>query len=188
MTYDVIIRDGLWFDGRAARRRPARWASATASSPRSPPARWTRPAAPKSSTRRASGSSPASSTCTPTTTPRCCWIPDCASRCATVSRPCCWACARCRRSTPTPTTPPTFSAGSRRCRASSSSVHWKTTRPGRHPRNTSRRSTACRLGPNVSSLLGHSDLRTAVLGLDRATDHDGGAHRRRTRHDGGDAR
>jgi N-acyl-D-aspartate/D-glutamate deacylase len=26
------------------------------------------------------------------------------------------------------------------------------------------------LGPNVSSLLGHSDLRTAVLGLDRATD------------------
>ena len=25
------------------------------------------------------------------------------------------------------------------------------------------------LGPNVSSLLGHSDLRTAVLGLDRAT-------------------
>jgi N-acyl-D-aspartate/D-glutamate deacylase len=28
------------------------------------------------------------------------------------------------------------------------------------------------LGPNVSSLLGHSDLRTAVLGLDRATDRD----------------
>jgi N-acyl-D-aspartate/D-glutamate deacylase len=27
------------------------------------------------------------------------------------------------------------------------------------------------LGPNVGSLLGHSDLRTAVLGLDRATDH-----------------
>jgi N-acyl-D-aspartate/D-glutamate deacylase len=27
------------------------------------------------------------------------------------------------------------------------------------------------LGPNVSSLLGHSDLRTAVLGLDRATDN-----------------
>jgi N-acyl-D-aspartate/D-glutamate deacylase len=26
------------------------------------------------------------------------------------------------------------------------------------------------LGPNISSLLGHSDLRTAVLGLDRATD------------------
>ena len=26
------------------------------------------------------------------------------------------------------------------------------------------------LGPNVSSLLGHSDLRTSVLGLDRATD------------------
>ena len=26
------------------------------------------------------------------------------------------------------------------------------------------------LGPNVGSLLGHSDLRTAVLGLDRATD------------------
>ena len=33
-------------------------------------------------------------------------------------------------------------------------------------------STACRSGPNVSSLLGHSDLRTAVLGLDRATDDD----------------
>src|SRR6202161_4337793 len=31
------------------------------------------------------------------------------------------------------------------------------------------------LGPNVSSLLGHSDLRTAVLGLDRATDHHGQA-------------
>src|SRR5271154_1985256 len=28
------------------------------------------------------------------------------------------------------------------------------------------------LGPNVGSLLGHSDLRTAVLGLDRATDKD----------------
>ena len=28
------------------------------------------------------------------------------------------------------------------------------------------------LGPNVSSLLGHSDLRTSVLGLDRATDRD----------------
>ncbi len=28
------------------------------------------------------------------------------------------------------------------------------------------------LGPNVGSLLGHSDLRTAVLGLDRATDRD----------------
>ncbi|MBV9723265.1 MAG: amidohydrolase family protein [Mycobacterium sp.] len=28
------------------------------------------------------------------------------------------------------------------------------------------------LGPNVSSLLGHSDLRTAVLGLDRATNDD----------------
>jgi len=27
------------------------------------------------------------------------------------------------------------------------------------------------LGPNVGSLLGHSDLRTSVLGLDRATDH-----------------
>ncbi len=26
------------------------------------------------------------------------------------------------------------------------------------------------LGPNVGSLLGHSDLRAAVLGLDRATD------------------
>src|SRR6201991_2424507 len=29
------------------------------------------------------------------------------------------------------------------------------------------------LGPNVSSLLGHSDLRTSVLGLDRATTRDG---------------
>jgi N-acyl-D-aspartate/D-glutamate deacylase len=28
------------------------------------------------------------------------------------------------------------------------------------------------LGPNVSSMLGHSDLRTSVLGLDRATDED----------------
>ncbi len=28
------------------------------------------------------------------------------------------------------------------------------------------------LGPNVSSMLGHSDLRTSVLGLDRATDDD----------------
>ena len=29
------------------------------------------------------------------------------------------------------------------------------------------------LGPNVSSLLGHSDLRTSVLGLDRATTREG---------------
>jgi hypothetical protein len=105
--------------------------------------RWTRPAAPKSSTRRASGSSPDSSTCTPTTTPRCCWTPDCASRCATVSPRCCSACARCRPSTPTPTMQPTCSAASRRCRVSSSSARCRT-RPGRLPRNTSRRLTACR--------------------------------------------
>ncbi len=40
------------------------------------------------------------------------------------------------------------------------------------------------LGPNVSSLLGHSDLRTSVLGLDRATTDGRAAHRRRTRNDG----
>ena len=36
MTYDVIIRDGLWFDGTGKRRRPARWAFATAWWPRCP--------------------------------------------------------------------------------------------------------------------------------------------------------
>ena len=106
--------------------------------------RWTRPAAPRSSTRRVSGSFRDSSTYTPTTTPRCCWIPDCASRCATVSPRYCSACARCRPSTPMPTMPPTCSAGSRRCRANSSWVHCATTRPGRLPRNTWRQSTACR--------------------------------------------
>ena len=123
MTYDVIIRDGLWFDGTGSTPQTRTLGIrdgvvATVSST----GRWTRPAAPRSSTRRASGSCPASSTCTPTTTPRCCWTPDCASRCATVSPRCCWACARCRRSTPTPRTPPTCSAGSRRCRASTSSA------------------------------------------------------------------
>ena len=44
------------------------------------------------------------------------------------------------------------------------------------------------LGPNVSSLLGHSDLRTAVLGLERATTRDVQPHRGRARQDGGDAR
>ena len=102
--------------------------------------------APTSSTPRASGSSPASSTCTRTTTPRCCSIPDCASRCGTASPRCCWATARCRRCMPTPRTPRTCSAAWRRCRASSCSAPWKPRGHGRRPPNTSRRWTTFRSG------------------------------------------
>ena len=134
MTYDVIIRNGLWFDGTgSAPAGPLHWAFATASSRRCPLHRSTRRAAPTSSMPQASGWSPASSTCTPTTTPRCCSIPACVSRCATASPPCCSATARCRPCTPTPRTPPTCSAVSRRCRASSCSVRSKPRRRGRRP-------------------------------------------------------
>ena len=44
------------------------------------------------------------------------------------------------------------------------------------------------LGPNVGSMLGHSDLRTSVLGLERATTEDVAADRRRTGADGRAAR
>ena len=76
MTFDVIIRNGLWFDGTGqrpagphpghSRRRRGRGLRRATGRDRLPG---------RDRRRRASGWSPASSTCTPTTTPRCCWIP-----------------------------------------------------------------------------------------------------------------
>ena len=44
------------------------------------------------------------------------------------------------------------------------------------------------LGPNLAAFIGHSDMRTATMGLDRATRKAGKAHRGRAGRDGADAR
>ena len=70
---------------------------------------------------------------------------------------------------PTPKTPPTCSVVWRPCRASSFSARWKSKKTWTTPAEYVATLDELPLGPNVSSMLGHSDLRTAVLGLDRAT-------------------
>ncbi len=68
--------------------------------------------------------------------------------------------------------PATCSAGSRPSRASTSSTPSTAPRPGTAQPNTSRALEARPLGPNVAAFIGHSDMRTAVMGMDRATRKD----------------
>ena len=56
--------------------------------------------------------------------------------------------------------------------ASTSSPRSTGTRPGGRARSTSHALEALPLGPNLAAFIGHSDMRTAVMGLDRATRKD----------------
>ena len=146
MTYDVIVRNGLWFDGTGA--RPQRRTlgirdgivaavSAEALDETGCPdvidaaGKWVLPGFIDVHTHYDA---------------EVLLDPGLASRCGTASPPCCLATARSRRCTRTPKTPPTCSAASKRCRASTCSARWRPRRHGRRPPNTSRRSTTFRSG------------------------------------------
>lgn len=146
MAYDVIIRDGLWFDGTGA-------------------APLTRTLGIRDGLVAEVSREPLDETgCPEVIDAAGKWVmpgfidvhthydaevlldPGCGNRCATASPPCYWATARCPPCTPTPTTLPTCSAGWRPCRANTSAAPWPRVAPGRRPPSTSRPSTRCRSG------------------------------------------
>ena len=190
MNYDVIIRDGLWFDGTGSRRKPARSAFATAWWPR-----WPAPPAPLDETGCPEVIDAAGK-----------WIMpgfidvhthydaeillDPGLRESVRHGVTTVLLGNCSLSTVyansedaadlfsrVEAVPREFVYG-----ALEANKTWST------PAEYIEAIDALPLGPNVGSLLGHSDLRTAVLGLDRATDAACPAHRCRTGEDGGVAR
>ena len=68
-----------------------------------------------------------------------------------------------------------------------SSAPSTSTRPGPPPTSTSPRSRPLPLGPNLAAFIGHSDMRTATMGLDRATRKEVTPDQGRAAADGGDA-